>query len=65
MHKLDKIAEDSLSEADLSYYTEVNAIILKKLSEVSLIRRCTHLLLSDEKRILLIGEIRYHTSNNM
>ena len=35
MTKLDEIDEDSLSEADLAYYTEVNARILKKLSEVS------------------------------
>ena len=35
MTKLDEIDEDSLSDADLIYYTEVNARILKKLSEVS------------------------------
>ena len=35
MTKLDEIDEDSLSAADLAYYTEVNARILKKLSEVS------------------------------
>ena len=35
MQKLDEIDEDSLSDADLAYYTEVNARILKKLSEVS------------------------------
>ena len=35
MRQLDEIDEDSLSETDLAYYTEVNARILKKLSEVS------------------------------
>ena len=35
MTKLDEIDEDSLSDADLIYYTEVSARILKKLSEVS------------------------------
>ena len=35
MTKLDEIDEESLSDADLIYYTEVNARILKKLSEVS------------------------------
>ena len=35
MLKLDEIDEDSLSAADLAYYTEVNARIMKKLAEVS------------------------------
>lgn len=34
MAKMDEIDEDSLSSADLLYYNEVNARILKKLSEV-------------------------------
>ena len=32
MEKLDEIDEDSLSTADLAYYTEVNARIMKKLA---------------------------------
>jgi len=35
MQKMDDIDQDSLSEADLAYYTEVNARIVEKLSEVS------------------------------
>ena len=35
MIELDDIDEDSLSAADLAYYTEVNARIMKKLAEIS------------------------------
>ena len=35
MTELDDIDEDSLSAADLAYYTEVNARIMKKLAEIS------------------------------
>ena len=35
MTELDDIDEDSLSAADLAYYTEVNARIMKKLAEIA------------------------------
>ncbi len=35
MEKLDEVNTDDLSAADLAYYTEVQARIMKKLAEIS------------------------------